>query len=63
MVILKVRKTWQHTGATPLFRALVLDGALYYCGFILAFGLETFATASSEVSKLHHVQQTLTRMT
>lgn len=52
MVVLKVRKTW-HAGATPLFRALVLDGALYYCVFILAFGLETFATASNEVSRPH----------
>ena len=49
MIILKVRKSWQHVGDTPLFRALVLDGALYYCAFVLALSLETFAATSNEV--------------
>jgi len=49
MIILKVRQTWKHLGSMPLFRALVLDGTTYYCVFVLAFSLDSAASAGTEV--------------
>ena len=62
MIVLKVGRTWKHVGAMPLFRALVLDGVLYYFIFIIALSLEIIAKRSSEVGKLHfyHVIKALT---
>ena len=47
----------------PLFRALVLDGVIYYFVFIVAFSLEIIAKTSSEVGLLqvHRVKRALTR--
>jgi len=53
MIVLKVRKNWSHVGTMPLFRALVLDGAIYYCVWILAFSFEIIASTKSEVGVLH----------
>jgi len=49
MVIFKVRKSWRNVGAMPLLRALVVDGAVYYCVFVFAFSLEIVANLSEEV--------------
>jgi len=49
MIILKVRRTWKHVSSMPLFRALILDGAIYYCVFVVAFSLDSVASASIEV--------------
>ena len=53
MVILRVRKSWSYTCGMPLFRALVLDGVIYYTVFILAFSLDIIASTNSEVGVLH----------
>jgi hypothetical protein len=53
MTILKMRKSWNDVCGMPLLRALVLDGAIYYCVFILAFGLDVIAITKSEVGVLH----------
>jgi hypothetical protein len=53
MMVLKVRKSWNHVGAMPLLRALVLDGAIYYCVFLFAFLVEVLASTSREVGMLH----------
>jgi hypothetical protein len=53
MTFLKVRKSWAHVGGMPLFRALVLDGAIYYCIFIFVFSLDAIAITKSEVGVLH----------
>lgn len=53
MTILKVRNSWKHVGTMPLLRALILDGAIYYCVFIFAYGLNLFASAMNEVGVLH----------
>jgi len=53
MIVLKVRKNWNHVGTMPLFRALVLDGAIYYCVFTLAFSLEFIASMNSDVGVFH----------
>ena len=49
MIILKVGKIWIHVGATPLLRALIMDGAAYYFAFCVAFGLDLVANMSNEV--------------
>jgi len=49
MIVLKVRKNWNHVRTMPLLRALVLDGAIYYCVFVLAFALEIIASMNSDV--------------
>ena len=58
MIILKVHKSWKHVWGMPLFRALVLDGAIYYSVCIVAFGLQILAKMSSEVGmfRLYCVQ-------
>jgi hypothetical protein len=53
MIVLKVRSSWTHVGALPLFRALILDGATYYFVLALTFGLNIVATMNNEVSELH----------
>ena len=52
MIILKIGSNWKHVGTMPLFRALVLDGVIYYFVFIVAFSLEIIAKTSSEVGLL-----------
>jgi hypothetical protein len=52
MIILKIRKSWDYVGGMPLLRALVLDGAIYYCVFVVAFGLNIIASTNSEVGVL-----------
>ena len=53
MIFLRVRKSWSLVRGMPLFRALVLDGAIYYTVFILAFSLDIIASTNSEVGVLH----------
>lgn len=53
MVILKVRKSRNNIRSMPLFRALLLDGTIYYAVFILAFSLDIIASANSKVGVLH----------
>ena len=53
MVILKVRKSCNNIRGMPLFRALLLDGTIYYAVFILAFSLDIIASTNSEVHVLH----------
>jgi len=52
MIILKMRKSWNHGGGMPLVRALVLDGAIYYCAFMSAFSLDVIASTHSDVGLL-----------
>jgi hypothetical protein len=52
MIFLKVRTSWAHVGGMPLLRALVLDGAIYYCIFIFVFSLDVVAITKSEVGVL-----------
>lgn len=53
MILLRVRKSWSYVCGMPLYRALVLDGAIYYTVFILAFTLDIIASTNSEVGVLH----------
>ena len=53
MIISKVYRSWKHVGPMPLFRALIVDGAIYYIIFILAFGLEIVANTSNVVGRFH----------
>jgi len=53
MIVLKVRNSWGHVGGMPLFRALVVDGTIYYCVFIVAFILDMIASTNNEVDMLH----------
>ena len=48
-VIRKVRKSCNIARGMPLFRALLLDGTIYYAVFILAFSLDIIASANSKV--------------
>ena len=53
MIFLKVRKSQNGVGGMPLFRALILDGAIYYCVFMLAFCLGLIASTNSVVGAPH----------
>ena len=53
MIVLKMCKSWNHGGGMPLVRALVLDGAIYYCAFMSAFSLDVIASTYNEVGLLH----------
>lgn len=53
MIVLKMRNSWSYVRTMPLIRALLLDGAIYYFAFVLAFGLEVVANVISEVGDLH----------
>lgn len=53
MIVLKMRNSWSYVRTMPLIRALLLDGAIYYFAFVLAFGLEVVANIISEVGDLH----------
>ena len=53
MIFLKVRKSQGCVGGMPLFRALIVDGSIYYCVFMLAFSFGLIASTDSVVGTLH----------
>jgi len=63
MILLKMRKSWNHVRGMPILRALVGDGAIYYFVFIFTFGLGVIASTNSEVGLFHlcRVRQSLKR--
>lgn len=54
MIFFKVCQSRRNLGAMPLFQAIFLDGAIFYCLFTLAFLVEVIATASNEVGVHYH---------
>ena len=55
MTFFKVYKSWTLVGTMPLFRALIVDGAIYYFVLAFTFGLDVVANMNSEVSELHPI--------
>ena len=53
MIIIKVSRSWVHLGPMPLFRAFVLDGAIYYLVFIIAFSLDMVANTNDVVCRFY----------
>jgi hypothetical protein len=49
MTFVSVFKSWARVSAMPLFRALVVDGAIFYFVLALTFGLDIVAYMNDEV--------------
>ena len=53
MTIFKLYKNWTHVSTLPLFRTLLVDGAIFYLVLALTFGLDIAAMMNDEVIRLH----------
>jgi len=57
MTLFNVCKRWTHVGALPLFRTLLVHGAISYLFLSLTFGLDIVAYTNSKVGGFHSMCQ------